>query len=56
MVKKLLFILGGIIALIVIAAVAAVMLIDVNSYKPKIETAAFDATDKKAVIVIGAPS
>ena len=44
MVKKLLFILGGIIALIVIAAIAAVMLIDVNSYKPKIETAAFDAT------------
>jgi AsmA protein len=44
MVKKLLFILGGIIALVIIAAIAAVMLVDVNSYKPKIEAAALEAT------------
>ena len=44
MVKKLLLILGGIIALVVIAAIAAVMLVDVNSYKPKIEAAALEAT------------
>ena len=42
--KKILIALGILVALIIIGVVAAVSLIDVNSYKPKIETAAHDAT------------
>jgi AsmA protein len=42
--KKGLMIAGGIVLLIVIAAIAAVFLFDINSYKSKIETAASEAT------------
>jgi AsmA protein len=42
--KKGLMIAGGIVLLIVIAAIAAVLLFDINSYKSKIETAASEAT------------
>ena len=42
--KKGLMIAGGIVLLIVIAAIAVVLLFDINSYKSKIETAASEAT------------
>src|SRR5664280_1636790 len=42
--KKGLMIAGGIVLLIVIAAIAAVLLFDINYYKSKIETAASEAT------------
>jgi len=41
--KKVLMIAGVVIALIVIAAIAGFLLFDINSYKPRIETAASDA-------------
>jgi len=42
--KKGLMIAGGIVLLIVIAAIAAVLLFDINSYKSKIETVSSEAT------------
>ena len=42
--RKSLMIAGGIVLLIVIAAIVAVLLFDINSYKSKIETAASEAT------------
>jgi uncharacterized protein involved in outer membrane biogenesis len=42
--KKGLMIAGGIVLLVVIAAIAAILLFDINSYKSKIETAASEAT------------
>jgi len=41
---KSLLIAGGVVALIVIAAVAAILLVDINTFKSNIESAAFDAT------------
>ena len=41
---KSLLIAGGVIALIVIAAIAALLLFDINKFKSNIESAAFDAT------------
>ena len=35
---------GGVVALIVVAAIIALLLFDINSYKSKIETAASEAT------------
>jgi AsmA protein len=43
-VKKILIAAGLLAALIIIGVIAAVALVDVNSYKPKIEAAALDAT------------
>ncbi len=42
--KKVLVIAGVVVALIVIAAIVGVLLFDINSYKPRIETAASEAT------------
>lgn len=42
--KKGLIIAGGFVLLIIIGAVAAILLFDINSYKPKIETAVSGAT------------
>lgn len=42
--KKILIATGILVALVIIVVVAAVSLIDVNSYKPKIEAAALEAT------------
>jgi AsmA protein len=42
--KKGLMIAGGIVLLVVIAAIVAVLLFDINSYKSKIETAVSEAT------------
>lgn len=41
---KYLLISGGVVALIVIAAIAALLLFDINKFKSNIESAAFDAT------------
>lgn len=41
---KYLLIAGGVVALIVIAAIAALLLFDINKFKSNIESAAFDAT------------
>ena len=41
---KSLLIAGGVVALIVIAAIAALLLFDINKFKSNIESAAFDAT------------
>ena len=42
--KKSLMIAGGVVVLIVIAAIIVALRFDINSYKPKIETAASEAT------------
>jgi uncharacterized protein involved in outer membrane biogenesis len=42
--RRILIIAGGLIALIAIAAIVAGFLFDINAYKPKIETAASEAT------------
>ena len=42
--KKGLMIAGGIVLLVIVAAIAAVLLFDINSYKSQIETAASEAT------------
>jgi hypothetical protein len=42
--RKSLMIAGGVVVLIVITAIVAVLLIDINAYKSKIETAASEAT------------
>jgi hypothetical protein len=42
--KKVLIIVGGLVALIIMAAIVVVLLFDINSYKPRIETAASEAT------------
>jgi hypothetical protein len=44
---KSLLISGGVVALIIIAAIAAVLLFDINTFKSDIESAAFDATGLK---------
>jgi AsmA family/AsmA-like C-terminal region len=42
--KKVPIMAGGLVALIIIAAIAVVLLFDINSYKPRIENAASEAT------------
>jgi hypothetical protein len=42
--NKVLMIAGGVVALIVIAAIVVILLFDINSYKPRVETAASEAT------------
>jgi uncharacterized protein involved in outer membrane biogenesis len=41
---KSLLIAGGFVALVVIAAIAALLLFDINTFKSNIDSAAFDAT------------
>ncbi len=41
--KKVLVILGLLVVLAVVAAIALLLLVDVNAYKPRIEAAATDA-------------
>ncbi len=48
--KKVLMVAGGVAALIVIAAIIVVLLFDINSYKPRIETAASEATGLDVMI------
>ena len=42
--RKSLLIAGGIVALIIIAAITTFLLFDINKFKSNIESAAFDAT------------